>query len=220
MTTILTMPDLLSRLAAANGFHESFHSSHSSPDAAAAMDQAPVNSANTHIAALQSAGLPVYDVDAYLNDPKNQALLASTSKSKKAVAAQSSSSGNEPVLLGGPRTSHHIKTLYDICNPKGLQPEFEFEGDEQGFSGWVSINGETIGTDERWPNKKAVKEALAERAIPLAKSMPVLAVKPAPAAESKVNWIGKLLGKTDTIAISICKVKRRCLYCGPLGRVS
>lgn len=192
------MPDILSSLAAANGSHESFHSSHTSPDTAAAIDQGP---ANTYIAALQAAGLPVHDVDAYLDDPENQALLASSSKSKKTVAAtQGSSSVNEPILLGGPKTSHHVKTLYEICSPKGLQPEFEFEGDEHGFSGWVSINGETIATDERWPNKKAAKEALAKRAIPLAKSMTVTGAKPAPAAESKVNWIGKLLEYHNSVS--------------------
>lgn len=194
------MPDVLSSLAAANGSHESFHSSHTSPDTAAAIDQASVNSANNHIAAFQAAGLPAHNIDTYLNDPENQALLASRSKSKKAVAAQSSSSGNEPVLLGVSRTSHHVKTLYDICNPKGLEPEFAIEGDYQGFSGWVSINGRTVGTDEKWPNKKAAKEALAERAIPLINSMPSLVAKPAADAESKVNWIGKLLEYHNSIS--------------------
>lgn len=196
------MPDLLSSLAAANGSHESFHSTHTSPDTAAAINQDP---ANTNIAALQAAGLSIYDIDAYLADPKSQALLNDTLSRKqkgvnsnKASIAQSSSSSTEPVLLGGPKTSHNTQALYDLCNRKGVRPEFEYEGDERGFSGSVTINGQTISTDKTWPTKKAAKEGLAERAIPLVNSIVLVPdVDPAAAAaDSKVNWIGKLLGKT------------------------
>ena len=131
------MPDLLSSLEAANGSHESFHSTHTSPDTAAVIK----NTADPNLAALQAAGLPIYYLDTFLDDPKNQALLADTPSRKqkgvisnKASTAQSSSSGTEPVLLGGPKTSHNVQALYDLCNRKGLRPEFEYEGVELGLT--------------------------------------------------------------------------------------
>ena len=194
------MADLLSSLAAANSSHESFHSTHSSLAAATINQKGP----DVHTAALQAAGLPVYDVDAYLNDPKNQSLLhdlIATKKGKASTSRQDSctgsgSSSTEPVQLGGPKTSHYVKVLYELCQSRGLQPEFEIDGDESGFGGWISINGETIGTDEKWRSKKEAKEGLAQKGIDLASRVAQNArPTPAAAAGPRENWIGKLLGE-------------------------
>lgn len=196
------MPDMLSPLAAANGLHESFHSSHSSPPGTHTEEKP----ANTHTAALQAAGLPVCGVDEYLDDPNNQLLLqdAVTSKKRKNSGLTndqsigSPSSAAEPVPLGGSKTSHHVKMLYELCQSCGLQLEFDIGGDQLSFfGGSVSINGESVHSDQRWPNKKEAKEGLAEKGMELARRLAQNG-KPAAAAaatEPQVNWIGRLLGK-------------------------
>ena len=196
------MPDLLSSLATANGSNESFHSMDSSP-ATSTPNQKPLD---VHSAALQAAGVPVYDFDAYMNDPNNQLLLQDTVTAKKGktsaprndLSTVSGSSSTEPVQLGAPKTSQHVKLLYEICQSSGLQLEFKIDGNHSGFGGWVSINGEKIEADEVWRSKKEAKEGLAEKGMELAhrlaqnpKSVPVAAA----AVGHQVNWVGNLLGK-------------------------
>jgi len=197
------MPDLLSSLAAANGSNESFHSTRSSP-AELTPHQKTLD--------VHSAGLPVYDADAYLNDPNNQLLLQDSVTAKKGKTSAlrndsstgSGASSTEPIQLEAPKTSHHVKLIYEICQSSGLQLEFEIDGDQLGFGGWVSINGETIRADKIWRSKKEAKEGLAEKAMELArnlaqkpKSAPVTAAAAAAAATvgPQANWVGMLLGK-------------------------
>lgn len=193
------MAGLLSSLTAAdNGSQEVFHSARSSPETGD-NDQ----NHDLHSRAMQANGLAVYDVDSFLNDPNNQLLLNDRSTTKKGKTAQSSqnpnngsSSTTEPIQLGGPRTSQHVKQLYEICQSRGLQPEFEYEGDDSCFSGSITINDETISIDQKFRSKKDVKEALAEAGIEIAKRVaqdirPMMATD----ANNQVNWIGKLLGK-------------------------
>lgn len=191
------MADILSSLAAANGSHESFHSTNSHPAVGDTISQSP---GQVQIAALQAAGLPVHDVDTFLNSPENQALLAEavsrkqTSQAKQSSTVGSNSGSSGPVLLGGTKTSHNIKALNEICQRKGLQLEFEIEGDQSGFSGWVSVGGENITTDKKWPSKKEAKEALAGMAMLSAGTLEAKA-NATPGGSGQENWIGKLLGK-------------------------
>ena len=194
------MPDILSRLAVANGSHESFHSTRSSPGDGPTGQKTP----DIDTAALQAAGVSVYDVDTYLNDPNIQLLLeeavgtkkGKASSSRKDLSTSSSSTAVKPVQLGGPKTSHHVKLLYEICQSSGLQAEFEIEGDQASFGGSISINGETIRTDDKWRSKKEAKEGLAEKGMELVREMAQNArPKAAATADPQVNWIGRLLGK-------------------------
>lgn len=196
------MPDLLSSLATANGSNESFHSVNSLP-ATSTPNQKPLD---VHSAALQAAGVPVYDFDAYMNDPSHQLLLQDSVTAKKGKTSSlrnnsstgSGSSSIEPVQLGAPKTSQHVKVLYEICQGSGLQLEFKIDGDNSGFGGWVSVNGEKIEADELWRNKKEAKEGLAEKGMELAQKLaqnPKSAPVPSAAVGPQVNWIGNLLGK-------------------------
>ena len=198
------MPDVLSRLAAANGSDESFHSSRSSPE-----EPIKQKASDVHTAALQAAGLPVFDVDDYLNDPRNQLLLEKPTNSKKGKSSNSTkdtlpgsgSSVPEPVPLGGPKTSYRVKLLNEFCQSNGLEVGYNIEGDQMRlFGGSVSINGETAGSTRRWPNKKEAKEGLAEQGIELARRKAAEKRPVASAATgTQVNWAGKLQG-TNTFA--------------------
>ncbi|KAL8803286.1 MAG: hypothetical protein Q9182_003244 [Xanthomendoza sp. 2 TL-2023] len=128
---------------------------------------------NLHTAALQAAGLPVYDIDAFLNDPRNQELLKTKSPPQKThVPNQHSSSSSVPEQLGVPKTSHNVPAFHQLCQERGLVAEFAIDGDQiQGFGGTVTVGGQTITSDRRWQNKKGAKEGLAELAIPAVREM-------------------------------------------------
>ena len=196
------MPDLLSSLAAANGSNESFHSVNSSP-ATSTHNQKPLD---MHSAALQAEGVAVYDLDAYMNDPNNQLLLQDSTTARKGKTSSprnrssigSGSSSTEPIQLGAAKTSQHVKLLYEICQGSGLQLEFKIDGDQSGFGGWMSVNGEKIEADELWRSKKEAKEGLAEKGLELAQKLaqnPRIVPVAAGAVGHQVNWIGNLLGK-------------------------
>lgn len=199
------MPDLLSSLATANGSNKSFHSVDSSP-ATSTPNQKPLD---VHSAALQAEGVAVYDLDAYMKDPNTQLLLKDSVTAQKGKTSSlrndssigSGSSSREPVQLGAPKTSQHVKLLYEICQGSGLQLEFKIDGDPSGFGGWVSVNGEKIEADELWRSKKEAKEGLAEKGIELAQKLaqnPRSAQVAAATVGHQVNWIGNLLGKNPT----------------------
>lgn len=77
---------------------------------------------------------------------------------------------------------------------RGLLPRFEIEGDQyMGFGGNVKVGDKTITSEERCQTKQAVKEALAEKAIGVVKTMPSLKRKRS-VRETGENWIGMLHG--------------------------
>ncbi|KAL8818134.1 MAG: hypothetical protein Q9223_003175, partial [Gallowayella weberi] len=181
---------------------ESFHSAHSQN-----MDLSAFPSASSHLdtdlhtAALQAAGLPVYDIDAFLNEPRNQELLNPKSlPQKKHKTDQHSSSSSVPEQLGAPKTSHNVPAFHHLCQERGLVAEFAIDGDQfQGFGGTVTVGGQTITSDRRWQNKKEAKEGLAELGIPAVREMEAVHKdKKEPAApkekgEPDKNWVGMLL---------------------------
>ena len=178
----------LSGLVALNGSHESFHSTKSSqiPMADSQLASDPQTSV------LQSRDLQLQDIEEFLSSPDMQALLT-TSGGKQRAFVGSNSSTTEPTQLGAPKTSHHVTLLYLQCQQRGLNPEFEIEGVQNGFGGSVTINGQTFSSDEQWHSKKEAKEGLSQKALPFVQAMEhrvKLAVAP------QENWIGKLLGKT------------------------
>lgn len=176
----------LGSMLAANSSHESFHSTssnhHLSADAVVADTGTP-----------DGAPLQLHDVETFLNDPSTIALLTTATSSKqRKVATGSSSSSAEPIQLGSPKTSYNVSLLYVECQQRGIDPEFEFEGDQFGFSGSVTINGETLSSDQLWATKKEAKESLSAKALPFVKAMK----RPEKvAAGPQENWIGKLQGE-------------------------
>ena len=189
----------LTSIIASNGSHESFHSTYSNPKPAV---DAQVTAA-VHTTVPEEAALQLHDVETFLNDPQTVALLAKAGSSnkraqssgKQRASVSSSSSTAEPIYLGTTKISHHVTLLYHECQQRGLSPEFEFEGDHEGFHGSVTINGQIFSTDQLWPNKKEAKEGLSEKALPFVKGLTLDRqdkVSPGP----RENWIGKLLGKT------------------------
>ena len=177
----------LASILASNSSHESFHSTSSnhppSTNAAVAHTGIPDD----------DAALQLHDVETFLNEPSTIALLATSASSKKRkTATGSGSSSAKPIQLGSPKTSHNVSLLYVECQQRGIDPEFEFEGDQDGFSGSVTISGETLSSDQRWVTKKEAKESLAEKALPFVKAMER---HEKISAAPQENWIGKLQGE-------------------------
>lgn len=180
----------LASIVVSNGSRESFHSTSSNKNHAAGTQV----TASVHTNTPQDAVLQLHDVETFLNEPSNIALLATSPSSKeRKTRLGSGSSGAEPIQLGAPKTSHNVSVLYLECQQRGLIPEFEFEGDQNGFSSSVTVSGETFSSDQRWATKKEAKEGLAEKAVPFVKAM---ALRERAATGPQENWIGKLLGKT------------------------
>ncbi len=154
-------------------------------------------------AAVHAAGLVVHDVEAYLNDPKNKALMASTGK-KSATgsthvkhSAVGESFEPQPVQLGGAKTSHHVSALNHLCQQRGLVPLFEIVAQEEGgFGGWLRVGNETVVSYEKWFSKKEAKEALAEKGVEILKSMGDKGKGPASEEDNK-NWVGLLMRTSD-----------------------
>lgn len=178
------MNDLLSSLIRPSNSQESFHSTSSQPPIPSPPTKNLPND-NVHTAALQAVGLPVYDVETYLNDPKNKAIVSAKGKEK------ASSSAPQPVQLSV-KTHNHMAALNQLCQERSLVPQFEIGGFQDAFGGTLIVGNETITTENRWGSKKEVKEALAEKGLVAVKAMEGNAK--IVASGSSENWIGKLLG--------------------------
>ncbi|KAL8783131.1 MAG: hypothetical protein Q9213_004823, partial [Squamulea squamosa] len=189
-------------IIAAKASHESFHSASSQPESPTTNAASNQVTTDLHTAALQAAGLPVYDIEVFLNDPRNQEVLNTKSplqKKQKAVVGNSLSS-SAPEQIGTPKTTHNVPALHHLCQERGLVADYEIDGDQmQGFSGTVTVGGETIMSDQRWRNKKETKEGLAELAVPVVREMGGLNKKGLATTASKEkgepekNWVGMLL---------------------------
>ena len=167
------------------GSHDSFHSTHS----ALVPDDDPATTDE----------LTLHDVDGYLSDPRNQAVLAS--KARFVAAAGPKPSPQEPpqpVLISNTKSSQNIQTLYTLCQQRGIVPAFELDGEASDWGGWLRINEHNIGSDQRWPNKKAAREGLAEKAIEFVKSIEVGAGSSGDTTQT--NWVGKLLGTSELVS--------------------
>lgn len=206
MTSIL---DELEQSLASKGSNESFHSSHSRQDPCPTLS----DSANPdlHAAALKAAGLPIFDIDAYLNDPRNQEASppVKSPAHKKLNTSENSSSSVPctPVQLGAPRTTHHVSALNQLCQERALVAEFEIDGDQTGgFAGMVTIGGQTVASEQRWRNKKEAKEGLAELGLPVAREMEAVGRVKEGNGQDK-NWVGLLLGE----------FRSSSAHCAPLG---
>lgn len=191
------MSDLLPSLITpfeSEGSPRSFHSSQSRPSTPPPPQE---SSSDHHTVAFQAAGLPIYNVEAYLNDPDNQSILSSAAKnsnSKKKAEQPGIKTMDEPVQLGSPKTSHHVSALNHLCQERGLVPEFEIDGNEfTGFGGWLKIGNEIIGSDEKWQSKKSAKEGLAAKGTETVKNMQGKGKGSATGTPEK-NWVGLLLG--------------------------
>ena len=188
----------LASIMALNGSHESFHSTHSNPRPATDVQVTAAIQATVP----EDATLQLQDVETFLSEPQTIALLATAgspdnrirSSGKQRTSNGSFSSNAEPILLGTSKTSDHVSLLYYECQQRGFTPDFEFEGDHNGFQGSVTINGQMFSTDQHWPNKKEAKEGLSEKALPFVKAL-ALDRQVQVSAKPQENWIGKLLGK-------------------------
>ena len=193
------MTDLLKSLVLPNSSQESFHSlaehfSSSSPTPNTANhDSATSQSPSlSQPSALQAAGLPIYDVDAFLAAPENATLLHHAPDRKNAPT--------QPVSLGS-RSNHHVTTLNLLCQQKGLVPDFQIDGGASNadFGGFLKIGDVVIARDGRWHSKKEAREALAERGLETVKSMEAEKKVPKTSGVKDKNWIGLLLGQFPVV---------------------
>lgn len=197
----------MERDLAAKNSHDSFHSTCSQPEAPTTNPASNQVITDLHTAALQAAGLPVYDIETFLNDPRNQASPEAKSPSQGKQRTNpgkfSSSSSSAPEQIGSPKTTHNVPQLHHLCQERGLVAEYEIDGDQMaGFGGTVTVGGETIMSDQRWGNKKEAKEGLAELAVPVMREMrPIqkdkaVLLTPKDKREPERNWVGMLLGES------------------------
>ena len=199
------MADLLPHLmvpTSPQSSQDSFRSaSDSQPNPTPPPPSASASTAALQATALRAAGLPVYDVDAYLNDPKNVALHSTTtakSSNKKSTPTMTAAGNPEPVLLGT-STTHHVAALNQQCQAKGFLPVFDIEGDaiNVDFGGVLKIGDVTISSDRRWRSKKEAREGLAEKGLEALKGLAARARESGaqPAAPGR-NYVGQLLGRS------------------------
>ena len=210
------MTDLLKSLVLPNSSQESFHSladnfSSTSPTPNTANhDSATSQSPSlSQPSALQAAGLPIYDVDAFLAAPENATLLHHAPDRKNAPTQQRKPELDplQPVSLGS-RSNHHATALNLLCQRKGLVPDFQIDGDasKADFGGFLKIGDVVITRDERWHSKKDAREALAERGLEIVKGMEAEKNVPNTPGVKDKNWIGLLLGQfpVHTRSTSTC----------------
>ena len=190
------MSDLISSLIVPKTSQESFQSAHSQPPS-------PLVKPTR-----QNTELQIYDIDAYLNDEKNKVLLAINVKQNQNEGSSSegkqranNGSPPEPVQLGV-RTSQHVTTLFHLCQERSIVPEFEIDGNQDGFGGVLRIGEQTVAGKQKWGSKKAAKEALAEKGVEVVKGIEAKRKSPpARGGASPENWIGKLLGNRPTSSL-------------------
>ncbi|KAL8745660.1 MAG: hypothetical protein Q9190_002237, partial [Brigantiaea leucoxantha] len=188
------MEELLKTFIVHKSSQESFYSSHSQPDSPTVTPSTQSNSDAT----TKTAGLPIYDVETYLQDPRNQSLLTGSSTNSPSKGTETTHGPfTGPVQLGAPKTSHYVPSLYRLCLGKGVVPEYEIEGDPgHGFGGTLKLGNEIITSEERRQNKKEAKEMLAGKAIPTVRQMfqagrDIKSVTTTTTKEK--NWVGMLL---------------------------
>ena len=161
-------------------------------------------------------GIQVYDVDAYLADPANAALLEpSAINSKKTMAKEVKSKKEDqplqPIQLGV-QTTHYVSQLYQACQVKGLTPTFEIEGeaDKAIFRGVLKIRDATIALDEQYRSKREVRERLAEKGVEVVKEMEARKREGSPTgvegeARKEPNWVGMLQGTRTLLHVRLVK---------------
>ena len=204
------MADLLTSLLLPNSSQESFHSSaeHPSPssptDASANHPSAtPQSSFQSNLPAIQAAGLPIYDVDAYLAAPENANLLHRAPDRKNAPTKQPKPEIDitRPIPLGS-KSGHHVSALYMLCQQKRLKPNFEIDGDASNadFGGLLKIGDKTIASDKRWHSKKEAREALAQMGIEIVKGIEATSKESSTRKEEDKNWVGMLMRECSILS--------------------
>lgn len=152
----------------------------------------------------------LHDIDAYLNDHANKTSpengseknfapgpSTSTAKSSKASSNGSTLKNSESIQVGGPKSSHHVTLLFQMCQERGLVPEFDIKEDppmSQQFRGTLTVGGATITLETSEASKKDARQSLAARGCELVRDMS----SPKSSGNSTTgteNWVGKLLGK-------------------------
>ena len=184
------MSDLMSSLIIPKTSQESFQSAHSKPSS-------PLNKPTRPNTALE-----IYDVDAYLNDEENKALLSTNAKQNQNLG--SPSKGKQPANNGSPlqpvqlgvRTSQHVGALNILCQERSITAEYEIDGDQGGFGGVLRVGEQTIASEQKWRSKKEAKEGLAEKGLEVVRQIGAKGKSPTNGGGggSSGNWIGRLLG--------------------------
>lgn len=139
----------------------------------------------------------MYSVESFLNDPQNAALLVKSTPQTTNLSRTIPPQTLEPVQLGS-KTSHQVSALYNLCQSKGITPEFEIDGeaDVADFGGVLRIEGFTITSDKRARSKKEMKEALAEQGVEVVKQIQAKSKGFAGRENAeKKNWVGILHGE-------------------------
>ena len=205
-----------SQASYSNSSRESFHSagadappsSHPSPELPTSKPHNEPSAATNLADASAYNGVQVYDVDAYLADPANAALLSNENAPL------------QPVQLGT-QTSHNVSALYTACQAKGLTPVFDIEGQANKaiFRGVLRVGDATVALDEQWRSKKEARERLAAVGVEIVKGMGARKrVGSAGGVEQgdrvkEPNWVGMLQGSSSYSFPSALAEAANNLYC-------
>lgn len=120
-----------------------------------------------------------------------------------------------PIPLSSPKKpSQFVPAFTFLCQAKGITPIFDYytpsgllqvpKGSPDGSPGFgakVTFAGKEVKDDGPWQNKKAAKERVAEKAMPILKEMTVEQKTQQDEAPSE-NWIGLLNGESKVGAES------------------
>ncbi|MCJ1374063.1 hypothetical protein MMC20_005293, partial [Loxospora ochrophaea] len=197
------MADLLSSLIVPDSDQESFHSAHSQNHPAIASPTLSESTMATTKRLSAEDEYPVHDFQTFLNNPANQTLLESSKKKKSSTQSQNPlnyGANVQPVRLGGGHSSVSISTLYQLCQARGLTPEFQIDGSNTSFNGRLILGpDQVIEENNYWTTKKEVKQALAKKGIKVVESIDAPSAHSTTDSNPTENWIGKLM-EFSTIA--------------------
>ena len=210
--------DLLeSLLTVSRSSEESFRTTHSDLQALNTLPGLDATKEHTSQNPAFSHSVPptVHDVDAFLNDPANQAIMNSATSPKfqpgppqTSTLSVSNPLSIEPIQLGTTKSSHHVARFYQLCQERGYTPVFQVEESATGsqeFGGRLIVGLETVTIDPIFGSKKEARQTLAEKGCELVRYMDAKAKPKGDTAGKAENWVGKLTGRLSGVeAVSLC----------------
>ena len=121
-------------------------------------------------------------------------------------AATSSNGSIVAVPIGGPRSTEHVKQFYELCQGRGLVPEFEFPKIGERWAAVLKVAGHGVEAQGLFASKMEGKEVCAREGCEIVKSMAVRGDMVGGKMDGgeggsgglkklqEENWVGMLLG--------------------------
>lgn len=177
------------------------------------------------IEALRALG--VQTLDEWINTPTQEPSSSNpapqnTTTTTKHTSPLSSTSATTPsvlaVPLGGPRTSEHVKQLYQLCQVRGLVPEFEYEKKGERWGAVLKVAGRVVEAQGSFASKMEGKEVCAREGCGIVEALPVRGAGGGDGDGAgadglkrlqEENWVGMLLGVFTLMQISMSSANQQ-----------